>query len=142
MGSKRFPLWVAMNNSRKNVTKSAGKPSLVVLCQNADGRVSGELVENSVILFWKQLLLTGAFTSLKKSIFEYDYESRMRISCLKVMRGEKKKTPGDTLRPAVGTRKPNSQRRNSVQEPPSMMQQESDVTKWRLNQLPADPSSR
>lgn len=35
------------------------------------------------------------FTLLKKSIFTYDNEEGIRISCLKVMRGEKKKTPGD-----------------------------------------------
>ena len=38
-----------MNNSRENVVESTEEPSQVVLDHDADGRVSGELVENSVI---------------------------------------------------------------------------------------------
>ena len=38
-----------MNNSRENVVESTEEPSQVVLDHDAAGRVSGELVENSVI---------------------------------------------------------------------------------------------
>mgnify|MGYP001585866177 CR=1 FL=1 len=53
------------------------------------------------------------FTALRKCIFNYDNGEGMRISCLKVMRGEKEKRQA-VLRPAVGTRKPNSQRGSNM----------------------------